>query len=53
MADETEKKVGTVQVPGLQPVPWVAVKLPDGTIALRHPDELEKEAPARAAKGEI
>lgn len=49
MANETEKKVGTVAVPGLQSVPWVAVKLPDGTIVLRHPDELEKKSPAEEA----
>lgn len=49
MPDENEKKLGTVQVPGLQPVPWVAVKLPDGMLVLRHPDELEKQASAQEA----
>lgn len=48
MADEATKPVVAtpiVQLPGLVPVPVVAVRLPDGTIALRHPSELEKPAP--------
>lgn len=40
-----------VSIPGLTPVPVVAVRLPDGTIALRHPSELVKPLPATPAKG--
>jgi hypothetical protein len=28
-------------VPGLKPVPYVVVKRADGTLVLRHPDELK------------
>jgi hypothetical protein len=35
--------VGKVKVPGLEPVPYVVVKLPDGTTVLRHPSELKKK----------
>ena len=35
----------TINLPGLQPIQVVAVKLPDGTIALRHPSELKKLTP--------
>jgi hypothetical protein len=34
---------GKVKVPRLEPVPYVVVKLPDGTTVLRHPDELKKK----------
>lgn len=41
-----------VQMHGLGPVAVVAIKLPDGTIALRHPSELIKNvAPMRAPGG--
>lgn len=40
MADQI---VQTVNLPGLGAVPVVAVRLPDGTIALRHPSELIKQ----------
>lgn len=40
-----------ITVPGLGAVPVVAVKLPDGTIALRHPSELNKTAPLPKAHG--
>jgi hypothetical protein len=39
-----EKPSGQVKVPGLEPVPYVLVKLPDGTQALRHPSELKKKS---------
>ncbi len=35
---------GKVKVPGLEPVPFVVVTLPDGTKVLRHPDELKPTA---------
>lgn len=38
----------TVTRPGLTPVPYVIVKRPDGTLVLRHPDELAPKAPAPA-----
>ena len=56
MANESTKVPVTqpvLSVPGLTAVPVVAVRLPDGTIALRHPSELEKvpaPAPARGGK---
>lgn len=43
MANETPKPAGAVKVPGLEPVPFVVVKLPDGRTVLRHPDELRKK----------
>jgi len=42
MAEEKTEPVGKVKVPGLEPVPYVVVKLPDGTTALRRPEELKK-----------
>jgi hypothetical protein len=42
MSEENAKPVGKVKVPGLEPVPYVVVKLPDGTTALRRPEELKK-----------
>lgn len=45
MANETEKPPVVPQIisiPGLQAVPVVAVRLPNGEIALRHPSELAK-----------
>jgi len=42
MAEEN-KPAGTVKVPGLQPVPFVVVKLASGRTVLRHPDELKKK----------
>jgi hypothetical protein len=44
MADESQ--AGAVKVPGLKPVQYVVVKLADGRVVLRHPDELEKSKPA-------
>jgi len=38
-----ETGVQTVNLPGLGAVPVVAIRLPDGTIALRHPSELVKQ----------
>ena len=40
-----------ISVPGLTAVPVVAVRLPDGTIALRHPSELQKIVPPPAGGG--
>lgn len=40
-----------ITVPGLGAVPVVAIRLPDGTIALRHPSELNKTAPLPKAPG--
>jgi hypothetical protein len=40
MPDQTTT---TVNFPGLGAVPVVAIRLPDGTIALRHPNELVKQ----------
>lgn len=48
MADNSGKAPITqpiVTVPGLGAVPVVAIKLPDGTVALRHPNELDKTVP--------
>ena len=45
MADNpssTPTTVGTVKLPGAAQIPFVVVKLPDGTLALRHPSELIK-----------
>lgn len=43
MGEEKLAPAGAVKVPGLEPVPFVVVKLPDGRTALRHPDELKKK----------
>lgn len=54
MPDSTNKEakpIPKVTIPGLGAVPVVAVKLPDGTIALRHPSEIQKLQPPPAAKG--
>lgn len=40
-----------ITIPGLGAIPVVAVKLPDGTIALRHPDELDKTVPLPTRDG--
>ena len=40
---ELESKTSQVKVPSLEPVPYVAVKLPGGKTVLRHPDELKKQ----------
>lgn len=53
MVDEV-KKPNTqpiVSLPGLQAVPVVAIRLPNGEIALRHPSELQK-VPATPAETE-
>jgi hypothetical protein len=42
MAEPVAEK--TVKVPGLQPVPYVVVRLADGRTVLRHPDEVKKKA---------
>jgi len=34
---------GKVKTPGLEPVPYVVVKLADGKKVLRHPDEVKKK----------
>lgn len=36
-----ESKISTVKAPGLEPVPYVVIKLPDGKTVLRHPDEVK------------
>lgn len=55
MANETKPAAVTspvVQIPGVGAVPVVAIELPDGTIALRHPSELAKgTAPAAPKTG--
>jgi hypothetical protein len=55
VADTTQKPdvtQPTITLPGLGAVPVVAIRLPDGTIALRHPSELTKNvAPLRAPGG--
>ena len=43
MAEKENAPAGAVKVPGLEPVPYVVVKLPDGRTVLRHPDELRKK----------
>lgn len=55
MPDSTKKPVTqpVVTIPGLAPVPVVAVRLPNGAVALRHPAELVKptsQPPAGAGK---
>lgn len=53
MADDTTKPdqvASIVQIPGLQPVAVVAVRLPNGEIALRHASELQKVVPAAPAE---
>lgn len=54
MSDETTRAPVTqpiITIPGLGAVPVVAVKLPDGTIALRHPSELNKTVPLPKEQG--
>ena len=54
MPNETTKTPITqpvITIPGLGAVPVVAVRLPDGTIALRHPTELQKGVPAPKPAG--
>lgn len=54
MAEKTSKAAITqpiITVPGLGAVPVVAIKLPDGTIALRHPNELDKTVPLAKKQG--
>ena len=54
MADQAMKTPITqpvITIPGLGAVPVVAIRLPDGTIALRHPSELEKGVPAPKPAG--
>ena len=43
MAEAKPAPAGAVKVPGLEPVPYVVVKLPDGRTVLRHPEELRKK----------
>lgn len=47
----SEITVPVVNLPGLGAVPVVAVRLPDGTIALRHPSELIKQPPSNVKIG--
>jgi len=44
VADNTQAPttVGTVKLPGAAQIPFVIIKLADGTLALRHPSELVK-----------
>lgn len=54
MADQRAKTPITqpvISIPGMVGVPWVAIKLPNGQIALRHPDELQKIPSPAKAKG--
>ena len=54
MSDNTNNTPVTqpvVSIPGMTAVPVVAVKLPNGTIALRHPSELQKPQPAARPRG--
>lgn len=46
MADSSKP---VLSPPGLKPVPYVIVKRGDGSLALRHPDELAP-APVKAAE---
>ena len=41
----------TITLPGVGAVPYVAIRLPDGTIALRHPSEVIKNPPRPAREG--
>lgn len=43
-----ESSTSTLKRSGLEPVPYVIVKRPDGSLALRHPDELQAQPPAPA-----
>ena len=43
MAEEQTAPAGAIKMPGLEPVPFVVIKLPDGKTVLRHPDELRKK----------
>jgi hypothetical protein len=45
-----DQKSQTLQLPGLKAIPVVAVRLPDGTIALRSPSELKKLPPQTQTK---
>jgi hypothetical protein len=48
MPDNTTKPPLTqplITIPGLGAIPVVAVRLADGTVALRHPSELGKTVP--------
>ena len=38
-----ESQKSAVQPAGLKPIPYVVVKRADGTLVLRHPDELKKK----------
>ncbi len=38
-----ESKTSAVSVPGQKPVPYVVVRRADGTLVLRHPDELGRQ----------
>lgn len=51
MADEKVTGTQNLKVPGRQAIPFVVVKKDDGTVVLRHPDELEK-APAKVEEVE-
>lgn len=48
---QTPATLPVVNIPGLTAIPVVAVRLPNGTIALRHPDELQKPQPAARPRG--
>jgi hypothetical protein len=36
-------QIGKINIPKMEPVPWVAVKLASGKIVLRHPDEIKPQ----------
>jgi len=36
-----ESPITSLRRPGVKPIPYVVVKLPNGKLVLRHPDELE------------
>ncbi len=47
----SDEQQGKIARPGLVPVPYVIVKRADGSMALRHPDEVKPgAAPATAEK---
>lgn len=52
--DKTKTPVSqpVITIPGLGAVPVVAVRLPDGTVALRHPSELGKTVPPLKTGGD-
>lgn len=56
MADQTKQpgvQLPVISIPGVGKIPVVAIKLPSGQVALRHPSELSTPpAPAEKTGGE-